>query len=135
MNRIMGTVGIVLVLLLMGVGCRGKHEPPHFRKAKADLVKPRMAVIENALNEFKRDCGRLPDEAEGGLDALLTSPPALEGRWKGPYCKKSQFVDPWGNPYVYVREGQVNSGSFDLISYGADGQEGGEGENADVVND
>ncbi len=63
-------------------------------------------------------------------------PPAgLEEKWNGPYLKKSQLLDPWGNPYIYMREGQVNPGSFDLISYGADGQQGGEGENADIVND
>ena len=100
------------------------------------MAKPRMAVIENALKHFELDCGRLPDESEGGLDALITARrPDLEGKWNGPYLKKSQLLDPWGNPYIYIREGQVNPGSFDLICYGADGQQGGEGENADIVND
>ena len=97
--------------------------------------KPRMAVIENAMKSFEFDCGRLPDESEGGLEALLTAPAELEEKWNGPYLKKSQLLDPWGNQYVYVSEGQFNVGSFDLICYGADGQEGGEGENADIVND
>jgi general secretion pathway protein G len=66
---------------------------------------------------------------------LMAAPPELQEKWNGPYLKKSQLVDPWGSPYVYIREGQFNVGSFDLMSYGADGQEGGEGENADIVND
>ncbi|MBI2560675.1 MAG: type II secretion system protein GspG, partial [Planctomycetes bacterium] len=52
--------------------------------------------------------------------------------WHGPYlAKKNVPKDPWGNEYVYTYPG--NNGEFDIISYGADGKEGGEGENADVV--
>jgi len=125
---------VILIIAMLGTFVA----PPvlkKLRRAKVDLAKPRMAVIENALKNFELDCGRLPDDSDGGLDALVTAPPELEEKWNGPYLKKSQLLDPWGNPYVYVSEGQFNPGSFDLISYGADGQEGGEGENADVVND
>jgi general secretion pathway protein G len=66
---------------------------------------------------------------------LLIAPADMEGKWNGPYLKKSQLLDPWGNEYRYLAEGQANVGSFDLICLGADGQEGGEGENADIVND
>jgi general secretion pathway protein G len=104
-------------------------------KAKKDLAKPRMTVIESAVQRYQLDCGRLPDESEGGLEALLVAPADLEGKWDGPYLKASQLLDPWGNPYVYVSQGQYNPGGFDLISYGADGQEGGEGDNADIPND
>jgi general secretion pathway protein G len=104
-------------------------------KAKVDSARTKMAGIENALERFQLDCGRLPDESEGGLDALLVAPADIEGKWNGPYLKASQLLDPWGSPYVYVSQGQVNPGGFDLISYGADGQEGGKGDNADIVND
>jgi general secretion pathway protein G len=130
---------IELMVVILIIAMLGTFVAPNvmnkFRRAKADLAKPRMAVIENALKQFELDCGRLPEESEGGLDALVAPPADLEGKWNGPYLKKSQLLDPWGNPYIYVREGQVNPGSFDLISYGADGQQGGEGENADIVND
>jgi general secretion pathway protein G len=130
---------IELMVVILIIAMLGTFVAPNvmnkLRRAKSDLAKPRMAVIENALKQFEFDCGRLPDESEGGLDALMTAPPELQEKWNGPYLKKSQFLDPWGNPYIYVREGQVNPGSFDLISYGADGQEGGEGENADIAND
>jgi general secretion pathway protein G len=138
-RRERGFTLIELMVVILIIAMLGTFVAPNvmskFRRAKADLAKPRMAVIENALKQFELDCGRLPDESEGGLDALITAPPELEEKWNGPYLKQSQLMDPWGNPYVYVQEGQVNVGSFDLLSYGADGQEGGEGENADIVND
>jgi general secretion pathway protein G len=59
----------------------------------------------------------------------------MEEKWNGPDLKKSQLLDPLGKEYQYLSEGQVNVGSFDLICLGADGQEGGEGENADIFND
>jgi general secretion pathway protein G len=130
-------IELLVVILILSM-LAGFVAPPIFKrlgKAKVDLAKPRMAVIETALRSFEFDCGRLPDESEGGLEALFVAPPELEEKWNGPYLKKSQLLDPWGNPYIFVREGQYNPGSFDLICYGADGQEGGEGENADVAND
>lgn len=126
---------VVILIISMLAAFVAPNVMSKLKRAKSDLAKPRMAVIESALKSFEFDCGRLPDESEGGLEALITMPPELEGKWNGPYLKKSQLLDPWGNPYIYVQEGQFNVGSFDLICYGADGQEGGEGENADVVND
>ena len=128
----------LLVVILIISMLAGFAAPPvlnRLRGAKVSLAKPRMAVIENALKSFEFDCGRLPDEAEGGLEALLMAPPDLEEKWNGPYLKRSQLLDPWDNAYIYVSEGEYNPGSFDLISYGADGQEGGEGENEDIFND
>ncbi len=104
-------------------------------KAKADIARAKMTIIEDSLARFQYDCGRLPDEADGGLDALIVAPPDLEEKWNGRYLKPSQLLDPWGNPYIYIPEGQINPGGFDLISYGADGQEGGEGDNEDIFND
>jgi general secretion pathway protein G len=125
---------VVLIIALLA----GFAAPPVLNKlrgAKVNLAKPKMTFIENALKQFELDCGRLPDESGGGLEALLTAPPELEDKWRGPYLKQSQLLDPWGNPYLYVREGQYNPGSFDLICLGADGQEGGEGDDADIAND
>jgi general secretion pathway protein G len=104
-------------------------------KTKADLSKAKMAIIENGLARFYIDCGRYPDDSEG-LEALITPPADLEeGKWNGPYLKASDLVDLWNNPYIYHSEGEYNVGSYDLISLGADGTEGGEGDNADIVNE
>jgi general secretion pathway protein G len=66
-----------------------------------------------------------------GLQALTTRP-ASEPKWNGPYLRKSLPLDPWGKPYLYRIPGE--KGDFDLISYGKDGQPGGTGENADILN-
>ena len=129
-------VELLVVILIIGM-LAGFVAPKMFKglgKAKADIAKAKMALIEDALGRFYIDCGRYPDDSEG-LEALLTAPAGLEEKWNGRYCKPSELLDPWGNPYIYLAEGQYNPGSFDLISYGADGVEGGEGDNADIVND
>ncbi len=103
-------------------------------KAKHDIARGKMGILEGALSRFQYDCGRFPTDAEG-LEALLTAPPDLEEKWGGPYCKRSDLLDPWNRPFEYIAEGVVNVGSFDLICLGADGVEGGEGDNADILND
>ncbi len=105
-------------------------------KSKRDLARPRLALVEDALERFAIACGRYPDDSEG-LDALLTMPDdeTLEGKWDGPYLKRSLLMDPWDNPIVYLAEGEINPGSYDLISFGADGEEGGEGDATDIFNE
>lgn len=102
--------------------------------AKKNLVRSKMTLIEGALDQFMLDCGRYPMEEEA-IEALIEAPADLEEKWAGPYLKRSQVVDPWGNEYMYFAEGVVNIGSYDLMSYGADGVEGGEGDDEDVFND
>jgi len=129
-------VELLVVILIIGM-LAGFVAPKMFKglgKAKADIAKAKMALIEDALGRFYIDCGRYPDDSEG-LQVLVTAPADLQEKWNGPYCKRSELLDPWGNPYIYLAEGQYNPGSFDLVSYGADGAEGGEGDNADIVND
>ena len=125
-------VVIVLLALIASV-----YVPRMFRgmgEQKSKMARTKMAIIESAIITFQLDCERLPDESVG-LEELLTPPADLEEKWKGPYLKQSQILDPWDNPYEYVEQGEINPGSFDLISYGADGTEGGEEDNADVYND
>ncbi len=104
-------------------------------KTKGDLTRAKMAIVESALARFYIDCGRYPDDSEG-LEVLITMPTEMEeGKWNGPYCKASDLLDLWDNPYIYIAEGEINPGSFDLISFGQDGMEGGEGDNADIINE
>lgn len=124
---------VVIVILGVLVGFLAPNMLKKIGKSKVDVVKPKMAVIEGAIQRFYLDVGRYPDESEG-LQALVENVSEAEG-WDGRYLKPSQIVDPWGNEYLYLPEGQINPGSFDIISMGADGQEGGEDENADIFND
>lgn len=103
-------------------------------KAKRDIAKAKMANIENAIGLFYLHCGRYPDESQG-LSELIEAPADLEEKWSGSYLKQSELLDPWDNPYIYIEEGVVNPGSFDLISFAADGMEGGEGDDEDIYND
>ena len=100
-------------------------------KAKKDIARAKMANIESAIGRFYIDCGMYPE----GLEDLVEGSAELEDKWRGPYLKRSELLDPWDNPYIFEEEGVVNPGSFDLISYGADGQQGGEGDNEDIFNE
>jgi general secretion pathway protein G len=125
---------VVIIILGLLAGVAAPRFIKSISKAKKDLAKPKMAIIDSAIQRFALDCGQYPDDSMG-LDALLTPPAGLEEKWNGPYLKASQLLDPWDNPYIYIAEGEVNPGSFDLVSLGADGTEGGEGDNADIFND
>jgi len=125
---------VVIVIISLLAGFVAPKLFQHVGKAKKDLARPKMTIIESALERYGLDCGQYPDDSEG-LDALLTAPAGLEEKWNGPYLKISQLLDPWENPYIYVAEGEINPGSYDLICLGADGVEGGEGDNEDIFND
>lgn len=97
-------------------------------KSKQAAAQAQIELFGVALDNFRLDVGRYPTTEEG-LQALQTNP-GLDD-WDGPYLKKEIPLDPWGRPYVYKSPGE--HGEYDLISYGADGAPGGEGENADLV--
>ena len=135
-NKAFTLVELLVVIVLLAL-IASVYVPRMFRgmgEQKRRIARTKMANIENAIIEFQLDCGRYPDDSLG-LEELITPPSDLEEQWKGPYLKASQLLDPWENPYIYIEEGEINPGSFDLISYGADGVEGGEGDDADVYND
>ena len=101
--------------------------------APAWLVPPftatQIEMFGTALDTFRLDVGRYPTMEEG-LKALREKPSGVEG-WQGPYLPKELPVDPWNKPYIYKCPGE--HGDYDLLTYGLDGTEGGEGENQDVV--
>jgi general secretion pathway protein G len=107
--------------------------PRMLRKSDTARVTATRAQINSfmtALGSYKLDTGMLPTNEEG-LQALRTRPPTLN-QWQGPYLPQEIPVDPWGRPYIYKYPGE-HGDEPDVISYGADGQPGGEGINADIV--
>jgi general secretion pathway protein G len=119
-------VVVILAILAALVG------PRLFGKVGVARQKAAAAQIElfrTALDALRLDVGRYPTTEEG-LEALRTRPSQLDA-WAGPYLTKSVPKDPWGNDYAYRSQGE--HGDFDIISYGADGAEGGENENRDIV--
>jgi general secretion pathway protein G len=83
-----------------------------------------------ALGSYKLDTGTFPT-TEQGLKALRDKPEGVEN-WQGPYLQKEVSNDPWQHPYLYHYPGE-HGDEPDIISYGADGQPGGDGINADIV--
>ena len=98
-------------------------------EGKQVAAKAQIELFGTALDAFRLDIGRYPTTEEG-LKALREKPSGADN-WTGPYLPKEIPVDPWKNAYVYKSPGE--HGDYDLISYGADKVEGGEGENQDVV--
>ena len=107
----------------------------HVGSAKDAAAKSQIEMLGAALDAYRLDNGRYPTTAQGL--AALWEAPVVEPRptsWRGPYVRKAVPNDPWGNPYLYVSPGDVNLRSYDLISLGADGEVGGEGDDADISN-
>jgi len=121
---------VVLVILGLLAAVVGPRVYDKLARGKEQIAKIQIKELEGALQLFSFDIGRYPTSGEG-LDALIRNPGNLES-WRGPYLGKSELPkDPWGKLYVYRYPGQ--HGDFDLFSYGPDGVEGGEGENADIT--
>ncbi len=98
--------------------------------AKAGAAKAEMGQIVQALDLFKLEIGRYPSSQEG-LDALIKNPGGLSN-WNGPYFRKENIKDPWQNDYKYATPGP-NNAPFEIKSLGADGKEGGDGPNSDIL--
>lgn len=97
--------------------------------AKVTVARTDVSNLVQALKFYKLDNQRYPT-AEQGLQALLTKPSTgpIPPNWK-PYLDKLPN-DPWGRPYQYLNPGI--KGEIDVMSFGADGQAGGEGKDADI---
>ncbi len=129
---------IELMVVIVILGILAGLVLPRFmgRTEEAKKTKARLQIenLEAALKLYKLDNGAYPT-TEQGLEALTQKPStgAIPKNWReGGYLEKTKVPeDPWGRPYVYISPGAKNK-DFDLKSMGADGEEGGEGENADI---
>ncbi|OPZ84121.1 MAG: Type II secretion system protein G precursor [bacterium ADurb.Bin429] len=103
-----------------------RTEDAKHARAKADI-----ASFETAIDLYKLDNQAYPPS----LEALRAKPSGDElPNWNGPYVKKAVPADPWGRAYLYQAPGEHNQDSYDLFSLGKDGQEGGAGNDADILN-
>ncbi len=122
---------LLVVILILGI--LAAFVAPNLigagEKARRDLVCSQMANISQALKMFKLDNGMYPDTEEG-LQALLSNPdPDKYPNYSShPYLEKLP-KDSWRNRFVYIK---TEDGKFDLISYGSDRKEGGDGDGADI---
>jgi general secretion pathway protein G len=129
---------ILIVVTILGILAGVAAVKIMDRPGEARRLKARMDIqgLENALRLYRLDNYRYPTTAQG-LGAIVEKPGTGEipANWRaGGYLDQDRVPqDPWGNPYLFLSPGVHNS-SFDLWSFGADGEEGGSGENADVTN-
>lgn len=130
--------GFTLIELIVAVAViailAGLIAPALFRNvsdAKVAAAKADMATIGLALEGYALATGTYPSTAQG-LEALVSPPPNAAGDWRGPYLKGDVPRDPWGSPYTYAFPGLENPLSYDLVSLGKDGKNGGTGEDADL---
>ena len=105
----------------------------HVGAAKSATAKSQIEMLGAALDAYRLDNGTYPTSQQG-LPSLWEKPSVdPPTNWRSPYLRKPVPLDPWGRAYMYLYPGQQNPTSYDLISYGADGKPGGEGEDADIA--
>ncbi|WP_309627532.1 type II secretion system major pseudopilin GspG [Brevundimonas sp.] len=132
---------VVLAIIALIAAVVGPRLFAQLDRSKTQTARLQIRSLEAALETMRLDIGRLPTEQEG-LGLLIEADPQAVSGWYGPYLDKALPADPWGRPYVYVpapaeatgAPGQA-SAAAKVVSYGADGTEGGQGVNADVSSD
>jgi len=131
--EIMVVVVIIgLLLTVVATNVTKRLQTAEKVKAQADIQ-----GMETAIEAYRLDNGFYPT-IEQGLEALLRKPTTepVPSNWNGPYLKGHSIApkDRWGREYLYLIPGAHNSDSYDLWTRGQDGQDGGEGPNADIGN-
>ncbi len=130
-------IEVMVVVVVLGL-MASMVAPDVFRQlgqAKSESARSQIEMLGAALDSYRLDNNTYPTGSQG-LESLRHEP--LSGpdvrNWRGPYLRKDVPLDPWGNPYEYRSPGRDASGGYELISYGADGREGGTGDDMDLTN-
>lgn len=136
-RRVRGQAGVTLIEMLVVVTIIALFAavvaPRMLRKtdtARATAARQQINSFMTALGTYKLDTGLFPTN-EQALQALRVKPQGVN-QWQGPYLPQEIPVDPWGRPYAYKYPGE-HGDEPDVISYGSDGQPGGDGINTDIV--
>jgi general secretion pathway protein G len=120
---------VVLTIIGLIVGLIGPRVLNYLSESRVKAARIQIQSFASALDLFYMDAGRYPSTDEG-LDALVHATAGIV-TWNGPYLRGGTLPkDPWGTPYIYRSPGV--RGPYDVISYGADGREGGTGLAADI---
>lgn len=119
---------VVLVIIGLLAALVGPVLYQRINPAKQSVARAQIENFMSALDSYFLDTGKFPTQQQG-LAALRVRQEG-DAKWNGPYLKKDIPSDPWGNPFVYRSPGK--NGGYEIISNGADGKEGGEGDNVDI---
>ncbi|WP_108165294.1 type II secretion system major pseudopilin GspG [Saccharospirillum sp. MSK14-1] len=123
-------IELMVVLVILGIlfglvvpNVIGRGDEARVTAAQTDI-----RTLENALETYRLHNSHYPS-TDQGLEALVSQPSGSPqpNNWRGPYVKQTP-ADPWGNPYAYINDGN----DYEIISYGADGQAGGNDINEDI---
>ena len=121
-----------LLVVMVIIGLLAAYVGPRYfaqlGKSEQGAARSQIEAFAKALDSYRLDTRDYPS-TELGLSALVHKP-GIDVKWQGPYLQKAIPLDPWGRPYLYRYPGA--SGDFELMSYGKDGQPGGEADNADI---
>ncbi|WP_409957332.1 type II secretion system major pseudopilin GspG [Acidovorax sp.] len=122
---------IVMVILGLLASLVGPRLFGQLDASKVKAARTQIEMVGAAMDTYRLDMSRYPS-TEQGIAALSDKPAdaAEAARWRGPYLKKKVDKDPWGNSYVYRSPGEKSD--YELLSLGADGKEGGSGDDADI---
>jgi general secretion pathway protein G len=136
-NRYRGLTLIELLVVIAILGLLSSlvatNVVRYLSRAKITSAKAQIKMLDDAVRQYKLDTGDYPS-ASDGLNALVVQPPGVTGWDKEGYLAGAKVVplDPWNREYYYEYPGEYST--FDIYTYGRDGQEGGEGEDADLYN-
>ena len=133
-----GTAGFTLLEMLLVVAILallaalvGSRLVGAFGGAQVKTTNAQLSLLTSSVDQFKLSVGRYPT-ADEGLRVLLEKPQSDSDKWTGPYLNKEAVPkDGWGHDFVYQLD---EKWGYRILSYGADGKPGGEGENADLDN-
>ena len=131
-------IELLVVIVIIGV-LAAVVAPRFFGRTEQGNIAAARAQIANlsvALDNYQLDTGYYPSNTQG-LASLFQKPTGSPAprNWRGPYLKAKEVpLDPWGNAYVYLSPGKINTEWFDLVSYGKDGKEGGSDDDSDITN-
>lgn len=122
---------IVMVILGLLASLVGPRLFGQLDSSKIKAARTQIEMVGAALDTYRLDMSQYPS-TEQGIRALSDKPAdqAEALKWRGPYLKKRVDKDPWGHSYVYKAPGE--KADYELSSLGADGKEGGSGDNADI---
>lgn len=124
-----------LLVVVAIIGLLAAYVGPRYfsqiSRSEVTVAQAQIEAFDRALDTYRIDVGHYPF-SDQGLSALVIRPDN-EKKWRGPYLQKEVPLDPWGHSYLYRLPGP-NGAEYQILSYGKDGQPGGNGDDADISN-